>query len=365
MVRTILAVAFATNVTLSKSVTGCGAAGVAKSLALSAATKLTSLGKYASSIFEVVSGRIRTFGKTTVLTGLGSNAGSVDPGVTGGLNVCIRLDVATYGTSVSCEALLSTRRSYNSVSDGVTKSRALSETTTMLTGLGSSTGSVSHIMTKSLTLSSATNLTNLRKNASSIHPGMTKSLAVSKSADGTGSSRIAISCSPAVICCHAFGLAAGLTGLRSGTGSLCPVVTGSSALYRITNCAMLSMLAIAFYPSVSLRTTADRTAKLTGSGLYTISLYPLMLERVAFRLFTNGTGLGGLAGSLGPVMAKSLAFGLAALTSLGGLASCICPFVLVFRFRLLYTNHTENFVNLVVNGVGELVAGSECEQKDH
>ena len=337
----ILAVRFFTNFTNCKSVTGCGAANVTKSLALSAAAKLTSHRKYASSLCVVVTVRGNFAYSTTSVTYAGIYTSSLGP--------------------------------------IVAERAALSNATAVLTGLCLGTSSVCKVVSKSLTLGFTTVETNLGKYTSSLGPVVTYALAFGRATIETGLGILAVSGIPGMTVCYALGAAADLTGLRKNTGSFHPVVTGCGALCFITLYAILSISASCLDPGVAKCLTAGLAAKLTGSGSFAASCFPLMLKRIAFSFATYGTGLGRLTGSLSPSMAKSLALGLAALTSLGRLTSSVCPYVLVLRFCLNAKPAEHGILsgvkatnNGVLNagkrscyGLGKHITGSECEQKDH
>ena len=208
------------------------------------------------------------------------------------------------------------------------------------TGLGSGAGSVGPNVAKSYALGSATAGTSLGSVTGSIYPNVLKNIALGKSAVVTCLRSCAGCICPVVALSLTGGIATTVTGLRSCAGCVCIVVAKLLAIFKTANFTVLCSLAGSVYPYVSI-----------GSSL-------------AFCCFTYGTGLGGLAVSVYPSMAKSFALGFTALTSLGRLAGCVCPYVL-----MSHSYYAKNLVFNVVEGVnnrlGKHITGSERKQKDH
>lgn len=313
---------------------------------------------------DVVSGD--TLGETAILTSLGRLAVSGDPVVTYCLN-CFTTGVAGSGVvtaDLAVAKVMSWSRSnnvglgiaanltgaYDSAVNGtrllnysdlilVSNGSALSRLT-YGTGLRSGAGCIYPYVAKSYALGSATAGTSLGSVTGSVYPYVLKSLALGKFAVFTSLRSCAGCICPVMSLSLTGGLATTGTGLGSCAGSVCIVVAKLLAVFKTANFAMLCSLASCVCPYVSIG----------------ISL--------AFCCFTYGTGLGGLAVSVYPSMAKGFALGFTALTSLGRLAGCVCPYVLVS-----HSKHAENLVFNVVesvnNRLGKHVTGGECEQKDH
>ncbi len=313
---------------------------------------------------DVVSGN--TLGETAISTSLGRLAVSGDPIVTYCLN-CFTTGVAGSGVVTADLAVaevvawsgsnnvgLGIAAILTGANDSAVNGTGLlnysdlilvSESSTLFrltngAGLGSGAGCIYPNVAKSYALGSATAGTSLGRIAISVYPYVLKSLALGVAAILTSLRSCAGRICPVVALSLTGGLATTVTGLGSGAGSVCIVVTKLLAVFKTANFAMLCSLASCVCPYVSIG----------------ISL--------AFCCFTYGTGLGGLAVSVYPSMAKSFALGFTALTSLGRLAGCVCPYVLVS-----HSKHAENLVFNVVDSVnnrlGKHVTGSERKQKDH
>ena len=313
---------------------------------------------------DVVSGD--TLGETAISTSLGRLAVSGDPVVTYCLN-CFTTGVAgsrVVTADLAVAEVMSCSRS-NNVGLGIAAN---------LTGANDSAVNGTRLLnysdlilvSESSTLGRLTNGAGLGSGAGCIYPNVAKSYALGSATAGAGLGRIAISVYPYVLKSLALGVAAILTSLRSCAGRICPVVAlgltgglattvtglGSGAgsvcivvakllaVFKTANFAMLCSLASCVCPYVSIG----------------ISL--------AFCCFTYGTGLGGLAVSVYPSMAKSFALGLAALTSLGRLAGCVCPYVLMSH-SYDAKNLVFNVVDSTDNRLGKHITGSERKQKDH
>ena len=307
-----------------------------------------------------------TLGETAILTGLRILAVSRDPVVTNCLN-CFATGVAGSGVVTADSAVaevMACSGSYNlsgglattltGANDSAVNSTGLlnngdlilvSESSTLGrltygTGSGSGAGCIGPNVAKSYALGSATAGTSLGSVTGRIYPNVLKNCALSDSAIITSLGSCAGCICKVVALSLTGGLATAVTGLRSCAGCVCIVVAKLLAVFKIAYFAMLCSLASSVCPYVSIG----------------ISL--------AFCCFTYGTGLGGLAVSVYPSMSKSFALGLAALTSLGRLAGCVCPYVL-----MSHSYDAENLVFNAVDGVdnrlGKHVTGSERKQKDH
>ena len=131
------------------------------------------------------------------------------------------------------------------------------------------------------------------------------------------------------------------------------LVTVSFAVSCLTYGTGLGGFTISLRPAVSESKAGGLATRLTGLGSSTGSVSIVVTSCLAVSCLTYCTGLGGGACCFGPGMAESLAFGLAALTSLGGLTSSIGPYMLM-------SIHTDHFLN----GIGEIVTRCKSEQKD-